>query len=310
MNGKWKENERKMNGNEMKMKGKGKERKRKWKENKWKWMENEWKMKGKWKENERKMNGKGMENEWKWKENERKRNGKERKINGKWMDMKGKWMEMKGKWMEIKGKWREMNSKSTSSFEFSYDTTSKSTFRARLPSIFITCHKCHACDGICTLSALCAALTRRCAENTQHEAARWCKSIAPATQNRRGRAEKTRVGAISHSRDKAISVLGRKSRRPQKTPPRAFPLGRELTSWRRRRRDDTTTTPRRHHDDTTAARQTRREHRSNPQTPNYKREPFATLSGKRISDQHRHTHHSRHLPLRWLPALFSRSHKR
>ena len=32
-------------------------------------------------------------------------------------------------------------SKSTFSCEFSYDTTSKSTFRARLPSIFITCHK-------------------------------------------------------------------------------------------------------------------------------------------------------------------------
>ena len=77
--------------------------------------------------------------------------------------------------------------------------------------------------------------------------------------------EKTRVGAISHSRDKAISVLGRKSRRPQKTPPRACPLGRELTSWQRRGHDDTTTRPRRHHDDTTTTRQTRREHRSNPQ---------------------------------------------
>ena len=32
--------------------------------------------------------------------------------------------------------------------------------------------KCHACDGICTVSPLCAALTMRLAENTQHEAAR------------------------------------------------------------------------------------------------------------------------------------------
>ena len=27
-------------------------------------------------------------------------------------------------------------------------------------------------------------------------------------------------------------------------------------------------------------------HRSNPQTPNYKREPFATLSGKRTNNKH------------------------
>ena len=32
-------------------------------------------------------------------------------------------------------------SKSTFSYKFSYGPTSKSTFRARLPSIFITCHK-------------------------------------------------------------------------------------------------------------------------------------------------------------------------
>ena len=111
-------------------------------------------------------------------------------------------------------------------------------------------------------------------KNTQHEAARWCKSIAPATQNRRGHAQKTRFGATSRSRDKGISVLGRKSRKTQKTSPRAFPLGRELTTTRRRHDDDTTTTQHK-----------RREHRSNPQTPNYKREPFATLSGKIFSKQ-------------------------
>ena len=32
-------------------------------------------------------------------------------------------------------------SKSTFSYKFSYEPTSKSTFRAKLPSIFITCHK-------------------------------------------------------------------------------------------------------------------------------------------------------------------------
>ena len=63
---------------------------------------------------------------------------------------------------------------------------------------------------------------------------------------RRGRAQKTRVEAISHSRDKAISVLGRKSRKAQKTPPRAFPLGRELTTTRGRHNDEPTTTRRRH----------------------------------------------------------------
>ena len=45
--------------------------------------------------------------------------------------------------------------------------TSKSMFRARLPSIFIT--KCHACHGICTLSPLDAALPMRFAKNTQHD---------------------------------------------------------------------------------------------------------------------------------------------
>ena len=50
------------------------------------------------------------------------------------------------------------------------------------------------------------------------------------------------------------------------------PNGSELTSWRRRRDDDTTTTRRRHEE-------------NNPNTgptpdPNYKREPFATHSGK------------------------------
>ena len=47
------------------------------------------------------------------------------------------------------------------------------------------------------------------AQRWQCDSARWCKSIAPATENRRGRAQKTRVGAILHSRDKAISVLSR-----------------------------------------------------------------------------------------------------
>ena len=49
-----------------------------------------------------------------------------------------------------------------------------------------------------------------CHDKMNPEVSRWCESIAPATQNRRGHAEKTRFGAISHSRDKAISVLPRK----------------------------------------------------------------------------------------------------
>ena len=60
-------------------------------------------------------------------------------------------------------------SKSTFSYEFSYGPTKKSTFRARLPSIFITCHKMPPCHGICTLSPLRTALTMRFAENTQHD---------------------------------------------------------------------------------------------------------------------------------------------
>ena len=58
-----------------------------------------------------------------------------------------------------------------------------------------------------------------------------------------------------------------------KTPPEALPNGSELTSWRRRRDDDTTTTRRRHdqHDANTGP----------TPDPNYKREPFATHSGKK-----------------------------
>ena len=60
-------------------------------------------------------------------------------------------------------------SKSTISYEFSYDTTSKSTFRARLRSIFITCHKMPRLRRNLHLVTLCAALTMRFAENTQHD---------------------------------------------------------------------------------------------------------------------------------------------
>ena len=103
-------------------------------------------------------------------------------------------------------------SKSTFSYEFSYEPTSKSTFRARLPSIFMTCHKMpRLSHGICTLSPLRAALTMRFAKDTQHDTSKvlrlprkmtwevpkvlrlplnmqrifWKrgKSIAPATQN-------------------------------------------------------------------------------------------------------------------------------
>ena len=48
--------------------------------------------------------------------------------------------------------------------------TSESMFRARLPSIFITSHKMpRLYHGICTLSPPDAALTMRCAKNTQHD---------------------------------------------------------------------------------------------------------------------------------------------
>ena len=64
-----------------------------------------------------------------------------------------------------------------------------------------------------------------------------------------------------------------------KTPPKALPNGSELAATRRRHDDDTTTTRRR----------TRRRHDENKANtlptpdPNYKREPFATHSGKRCA---------------------------
>ena len=57
----------------------------------------------------------------------------------------------------------------------------------------------------------------------------------------------------------------------------------KLTSWRRRRDDDTTTRRRRGDDDTTTRRRRHDERNANTgptPDPNYKREPFATHSGK------------------------------
>ena len=71
-------------------------------------------------------------------------------------------------------------SKSTFSYEFSYGPTSKSTFRARLPSIFITCHKMPRLPRNLHLVTLCAALTMRFA------ATRHVESAAPATKNAEG----------------------------------------------------------------------------------------------------------------------------
>ena len=274
-------NERKMNGNERKMNGK----ERKMNGNERKMNGNERKMEG----NERKMNG----NERKMNGKERRMNGNERKMNGNERKMEGnerKWKENEWKREENEWKWKE-----NECFPTSFCTTRPQNRRFVRGFRRFSWHvrKCHACDGICTLAPFCAALTMRFAKKHANEAARWCKSIAPATQNRRGHAQKTRFGATSRSRDKGISVLGRKSRKTQKTSPGAFPLGRELTTTRRRADDDTTTTRRRHDDEptttrrrandeptTTRRRHKRREHKSNPQTPNYKREPFATLSGK------------------------------
>ena len=136
-------------------------------------------------------------------ENERKMNGKERK-------MEGTESKMNGNERKMNGNERKMNR--MFSYEFLRDTTSKSTFRARFPSIFITCHKMPRLRRNLHLGT-----TLRSADN----------AIRKKTRNMKLRDD---AKAISHSRDKAISVLGRKSRKTQKTPPRAFPLGRELTS--------------------------------------------------------------------------------
>ena len=60
-------------------------------------------------------------------------------------------------------------SKSTFSYEFSCDPTSKSTFRARLPSIFITCHKMPRLPRNLHHVTTRATLTMRFAKNTQHD---------------------------------------------------------------------------------------------------------------------------------------------
>ena len=63
------------------------------------------------------------------------------------------------------------------------------------------------------------------------------------------------------------------------------PNGEKLTSWRRRRDDDTTTTRRRGDDEATTTRRRHDERNANTgptPDPNYKREPFATHSGKNL----------------------------
>ena len=116
--------------------------------------------------------------------------------------------------------------------------------------------KCHACNGICTLAPLCAALTMRLAKKTRNMKLRDDANLMRLPRKIDVDAlKRTRVGATLHSRDKASSVLERKRRKAQKTPPRAFPLGREFTTTttttRRAHYDDTTMSPRRAHDDTT-----------------------------------------------------------
>ena len=55
-----------------------------------------------------------------------------------------------------------------------------------------TRRKCCACHEKCRrISPKCCA----CHNKMKPEVSRWCESIAPATQNRRGHAEKTRFGA-------------------------------------------------------------------------------------------------------------------
>ena len=148
------------------------------------------------------------------------------------------------------------------SYEFSHDTTSKSTFRARLPSIFITCQKMPRLRRNLHLGT-----TLRSADNAIRKNTRNMKLRDDANLLRLPHKidvdtlKRTRFGAISHSRDKAISVLGRKSRKTQKTRLRELsPLGRELTTTRRRHYDEPTTTPRRAHDETTTSR---RRHNTN-----------------------------------------------
>ena len=60
-------------------------------------------------------------------------------------------------------------SKSMCSYEFSYGPTSKSTFRARLPSIFITCHKMPRLPRNFHLVTTSRSADNGIRENTQHD---------------------------------------------------------------------------------------------------------------------------------------------
>ena len=218
MNGKMEGNERKMEGNERKMNG------------------NERKMKG----NERNMEG-----------NERKMNGNERnerKMNGNERKMEGNERKMNGNERKMEGNERKVNVflRVFARHDLKIDVSREASV------IFITCQKMPRLRRNLHLGT-----TLRSADIAIRKKTRNMKLRDDAKLLRLPHKidvdalKRTRVGATSRSRDKAISVLGRKSRKTQKTPLRAFPLGRELTTTRRRHDDDTTTSPRRHDDDTT-----------------------------------------------------------
>ena len=158
-----------------------------------------------------------MERKEKWNGNERKMNGYERKMNGNERKMNGNERKMNGKMNVVIRVFAR------------HDL--KSTFRARLPSIFIICQKMPRLRRNLHLGT-----TLRSADNAIRKKTRNMKLRDDANLLRLPHKidvdtlKKHELEPLPRSRDKAISVLGRKSRRAQKTPPRAFPLGRELTS--------------------------------------------------------------------------------
>ena len=173
-------------------------------------------------------------------------------------------------------------------------------FRARLPSIFSTCTKCHACHGICTLSPLDAALPMRFTKNTQHTSKvlrlprkmtmdtskvlrlprklqhifwKRHKSIAPATQNDfRHVPEHVWMSrsATPATRNEATTRL----QPPKRITSAELPIGTAIRGSRGRLRT------------VALVNATSSEHTLNPQTPRVKREPLL-----RIREKEGHIHH-------------------
>ena len=156
--------------------------------------------------------------------------------------------------------------------------------------------QCHVCTSLPVRFVEIAPSPRdKMLRLPQHREKATSQSAAPATKKQRACIDtlpKYCARHAKHENDLTFCDLGTPKRAFRARLPPLFilwktgwcrsanvpPNGSELTSWRRVGDDDATTTRRRVDDDTTTRQQNKANTGPTPD-PNYKREPFATLSG-------------------------------